>query len=102
MPIIVIISVIAFFIAGPAILVLSLVFSRRWLPLVIGGIIAGTIMILEYKFAISMAGIGSATSGHQSGYDQARRLGFVFCGSFIAYIILALMKLAKIRKSKFR
>jgi len=95
-----IILVIAFFVAGPGILILSLVFSRRWLPLVIGGIIAGVVMALEYKFAVAMAGIGSATSGEQSGYDQARRLGLSFCGSFIAYILLALIKLAKVRKPK--
>ena len=94
------ILVIVFFMAGPGILILSLVFSRRWLPLFVFGIIAGVVMALEYKLAISMAGIGSATSGSQSGYDQARRLGLFFCGSFIAYILLALIKLAKIRKSK--
>ena len=95
-----IILVVAFFMAGPGLLVLALVFSRRWLPLVIGGIIAGVVMVLEYKFAVSMAGLGSATSGDQSGYVQARRLGLFFCGSFVAYLLLALIKLAKVGKPK--
>jgi len=53
-------------------LVLSVVFVRKAAAYFICGIFAAIFMLLECMLLYQMAGIGSATSGSQSGYEALK------------------------------
>ena len=93
------IVLLAFVFVGPAILFLALRHSRSIIALIFWGMIAVLLMWLEHKFAVYCAGIGSATSGSQNGYREAKLGGCYFIISLVVYFVAALSML-HLRKKK--
>lgn len=86
-------------IIGLIILVLSARYSRSAIAVISWGIVAGVFMVLECLLLGAMAGIGSATSGSQSGYHLLGWVIIVFVASLIIYFLLALAKFDKSKSS---
>jgi uncharacterized membrane protein YjfL (UPF0719 family) len=93
-----IISLLFFFglgLIGLVILIVSARYSRSVKAVVTWGIVAGVFMVVECLLLGAMAGIGSATSGSQSGYHLLSWPIIVFVASLIIYFLLALAKFDK-------
>jgi uncharacterized membrane protein YjfL (UPF0719 family) len=80
---------------GLIILIFSARFSRSIKAVIFWGVVAGVFMVLECLLLGAMAGIGSATSGSQSGYHLLGWAIIVFVVSLIIYFLLALAKFNK-------
>ena len=78
-----------------AIFFLSACFARSLWSIALSSVMAGVFMLLECALLKWLAGVGSATSGSQSGYAVLNWIGcfFIFC--FVIYFPLALWRLNK-------
>lgn len=76
------------------ILTLSAIWSRSVTAVLIWGVIAIGLMGLECMLLIGAAGIASATSGSQHGYNYFTGALVVFLVSLVLYFSLALGRLA--------
>jgi hypothetical protein len=81
--------------AGLIVLVLSALFSRKAISLILWGIVASGFFVLECVLLSWMAGIGSATSGSQRGYQLGFRIAAFFAVCLALYCYVAFKRLRR-------
>ncbi len=75
--------------AALVVLTLSAIYSRSVAAIILWGLVAIGLMVLECALLTFTAGVGSATSGLQSGYRILRIVFFVFSVSLAIYFTVA-------------
>jgi hypothetical protein len=81
------------------VLLLAGLFARGKFMVILAGIVAAILMVLECLLLNLLAGIGSATSTSQQGYQMLEITIAVFVLSLTAYFPLALARI-KARKNR--
>jgi hypothetical protein len=74
---------------GVGILITSALFAKSQIAIVIWGIVAAILMALECIFLNLMAGVGSATSGQQTGYAFTHYMIAVSALALVIYFVVA-------------
>lgn len=82
---------------GLCILLLSALFSRKAISLILWGAVASGFFVLECVLLAWTAGIGSATSGSQSGYEFLFRIVAFFIAILTLYGFIVFKRLRRKR-----
>src|SRR5215210_1126996 len=82
---------------GLTTLILSAIYSRSTIAVIVWGVIASILLVLECVFMIWLAGIGAATSGSSGGMT-----GIVFLISVLSLFIYFPAAILRIRKAQDR
>ena len=86
--------------AGLLVLFLSARYARSELAVVVWGVIAAVLMVLECLVLNALAGLASATSTSQHGYRILSVAVVVFALSQIAYFPLAMVRVQNRRRKR--
>jgi hypothetical protein len=79
--------------AGFCVLVFSAFYARKAISFILWGLVATGFYVLHCVFWSWLAGVGSATSGSQSGYRLLSQMAGFFAASLVIYACVACIRL---------